>query len=285
MSVPVLASPYRLQINPAFFTANPGAVGQKIYARLPSAPATAAGPSDIWPGAALQGIRALPASVFQIAVSSDSASDIMTSGSGAWQVLVTYLDANYASQTALINLNGQTAVASGLNALRIQAAQIVAAGSGGANAGNVYVYDATATLTAGVPQTPAKIFAFVAIGYNTDSLGMFTVPAGYQAQILHVNTGVTSGTATVYTGRVRVGVALYSGAIGAGTLLPFQYAVLAGPGTNIPNDDLRTELPDILPPGSEIRFQGSTTAAGGEIILIAEILLIPYPAATSQGAE
>jgi hypothetical protein len=285
MSVPTLTSPYRIGVSPAFVSANAGTTSTKIYGRLPSAPATASGPSDIWPGAAIQGVRNLPTSVFQIAVASDSAQDILTSGSGAWTVQIVYLDANYASQTLNVNLNGQTAVATGVNALRIQSAQVIAAGTGGVNAGNIYVYDATSSLSGGVPQTATKLYAQIATGYNTDGLGMYTVPTGYTAQILHVVTGVTNGTASSYNARVRVGAAAYSGTIGGGTLLPFQYAVIAGPGTTTPNDDLRSDLPETLPAGSEIRFQASSTASGAEVIVIAEILLIPSPASTAQGTE
>lgn len=288
MSVPVLLSAYRADINPAWLTANPGATGVKVYGRLPAAPATASGPADIWPGASLAApalVRTLPSAAFQIAVASSSAQDILTSGTGAWTVQVTYLDANYAQGTITVNLNGQTAVSTGVNALRIQSVQVLSAGSGGVNAGSIFVYDATASLTLGVPQTTTKIFAVVDIGYNTDGLGVYTVPAGYQAQILHVVLDVTNGTATAYNARARVGVATYSGTPGVGTLAPFQYAVIAGPTSTASARNYLSQLPDLLPPGSEIRFQASSTAAGAEIALIAEILLIPYPASTSQGAE
>jgi hypothetical protein len=285
MSVPVLTSPYRIGVSPAFVGANSTTTSTKIYGRLPSAPATASSISDIWPGAAIQGVRNLPTSVFQIAVASDSAQDILTSGSGAWTVQIIYLDANYASQTLSVNLNGQTAVATGINALRIQSAQVIATGSGGVNAGNIYVYDATSSLSGGVPQTATKLYAQIAIGYNTDGLGMYTVPAGYQAQILHVISDVTTGTATAYNARVRVGAAYYSGTLGGGSLLPFQYAVIAGPSTTAPPCDLRSYLPDTLPAGSEIRFQASSTASGAEVIVIAEILLIPSSPSTSAGVE
>ncbi len=293
MSVPTLASPTRVGISPDFWNANANATGTKIYARLPSSPATSAGFADVWPGASLAApalLRALPTVAFQIALSSDSAQDTLTTGSGAWTVQVVYLDANYTSQTANISANGLTAVATGLYALRIQSASVVSAGAGGKNAGNVYIYDATSSLTSGVPATTAKIYDVIPYdaingGWNTDGLGMYTVPAGYTAQILHVVIGVTTGTATAYNARVRVGAAAYSGTLGGGSLLPFQYAVLAGPSTTSTNEDLKSELPDTLPAGSEIRFQASSTAAGAEIIVIAEILLIPYPANTAGGIE
>jgi len=288
MSVPVLASPTRLGLSPTWWTANPTCTAVKIYARLPASPATASGPADIWPGASLAApvlVRTLPATVFQIAVASSSVQDILTSGSGAWTVQIVYLDALYNQATLNVNLNGQTAVATGVNALRIQSVQVIAAGSGGVNAGSIFVYDATASLTLGVPQTTTKIFAVVDVGYNTDGLGMYTVPAGYQAQILHVVSDVTTGTATAYNARVRVGAAAYSGTLGGGSLLPFQYAVISGPSTTSPPADLLSQLPDLLPAGSEIRFQGSSTAAGAEIILIAEILLIPSAPSTSGGVE
>jgi hypothetical protein len=296
MSVPTLTSPYRIGVSPAFVSANAGTTSTKIYGRLPAAPLYSNAFWDIWPGACTpskpQSVRALPTVSFSLAVVSDNAQDTMTSGSGAWQVTVNYLDSLLANQIVTASLNGQTAVAitTATGCLRINSAYISQVGNSGGNAGNVYLYDSSATVTGGVPQTAAKIYDVipydsVAGGWNADGLGMYTVPAGYQAQILHVTTGVTNGNATAYNARVRVGAAIYSGAPGSGTLSPFQYAVIAGPGTSTPNDDLHSELPDILPQGSELRFQGMSSTAGAEVIVIAEILLIPAVPSTSQGTE
>ena len=286
MSIPVLASAYRFGINPAWAPVNGfTSGGQTIIARLPTCQATPTW-SDVWAGSDT-GLttpiytRSLAAAAFTLAISSDSANDA-PAGSGALVVQVQYLDANYYPQVWNATLNGQTAVTGApTTCLRVNSVQVVSAGSGGANAGHIFAYDSSSALVSGVPSTPTKVYDIVPPGYNTDGLGCYTVPAnasgpGFYALISHLSTGVTTGTATSYNAKIRIGIALYTGTPGAGTLLPFQWATIAGPGTATPNDDFRFDAPPQLTPGSEIRFQAASSTAGAEVIVVAELILASF---------
>ena len=285
MSITTLSSPYRLGLNPLWAALNQVSTGGvPIFARLPAAAVTPNW-SDIWPGASLTApiaTRTLPTVGFTLGLVSDSANDA-AAGSGATAVLVSYLDTNYIQQVWQAVPTGTSILVGPANALRVNSAQVVGAGAGGGNAGNIYIVDSSTSAPAGVPSTTTKVFDVIPVGYNTDGLGMYTVPAGFQLSILHINTGITNGTATTYEGRVRIGIALYSGNPPGGTLLPFQWVNIASPSDKTPNDDFRFDLPIVLTPGSELRFQGSSTPLGGEIVLTAEAIQTASPAITAQG--
>jgi len=288
MSIPALASAARAGYSAAWGTLN-APTAYPIFARLPAAAVTPNW-SDVWPGASLTTaipLVTLPTAAFTMGVVSDSANDTNTTGSGAWIVQVQGVDSNYNPVTANVVLNGQSIVTS-VSMMRINSAQVIASASGNTanNAGNIYIVDSSTSVTGGIPSTTAKVFDVIPVGFNTDGLGVYTVPAGVQAELLHFNSGVTNGTATSYEGRVRVGVALWNGGPPPnGSLLPFQYAVVTSPSTVTPNDDFRFDLPPIFPPGSVIRFQGSSTPLGAELAITAELLLSTYPGITAQGVQ
>lgn len=110
-------------------------------------------------------------------VSSSSASDA-SAGTGARTVLIEGLDQNYAPISETVTLNGQTAVDTTKSYLRVLHITVLTAGSGGKNAGVLYV--GTGTVTAGVP---AVIHELAPIGFNTELSGVYTVPAGFTAYL------------------------------------------------------------------------------------------------------
>lgn len=132
---------------------------------------------------------AYPASAGVVKVSSSSANDT-AAGTGARTVTLTGLDANYISATEVVTLNGQTAVNSVNSYIRISSITTATAGSGGKNAGIIYV--GTGVVTAGVPAT---IYTSMGVGFNQSRQAFFTVPDGMSAYILDVS--LTSDTAGV----------------------------------------------------------------------------------------
>ena len=124
----------------------------------------------------------------QMTVSSSSTSDT-SAGTGARTVLVTGLDANYAVLTETVTLNGQTAVTMTNSFMRVNGITVLTAGSGGVNAGNIYV--GTGSVTSGVPAT---IYEIAPTGANKTESAQYTVPAGYTAYIY--DGGVTCGQAS-----------------------------------------------------------------------------------------
>lgn len=108
-------------------------------------------------------------------VSSSSANDT-SAGTGARTVLLEGLDQNYVPISETVTLNGQTAVTSTKSYLRVTGITVLTMGSNGGNAGTLYA--GTGTVTAGVP---AVVHELVPIGFNKESSGVYTVPAGYTA--------------------------------------------------------------------------------------------------------
>lgn len=118
------------------------------------------------------------AAAVQLDISSGSVNDVMTSGSGAWQVRIFGLDANYAPLAETINLNGQTAVVTAGYYLRVYGIEVIAAGTGKLNAGIIYAADAVVTQTVGVPSDLTKLAAWIEVGKNISHNGFWTAPAG-----------------------------------------------------------------------------------------------------------
>lgn len=131
----------------------------------------------------LPAVYVYPASASVMKVSSASTDDkgVPTAGTGARTVQVYGLDADYAEQNETVILNGQTAVLTIGIYIRIFRVVVLTAGSGGANAGIIYV--GTGTVTTGVP---AVKHAAVSIGENQTLMSVYTVPAGKNALLRRV---------------------------------------------------------------------------------------------------
>lgn len=160
------------------------------------APALSTSVQDIWAQAV---VRTLPTAGFTIGVSSSSAADVLTSGTGAWTVEVDLLDTSFIPHTITLNLNGQTKASDTAyvgTALRINDIRITDFGTGLANAGDIYVYDASDTVTAGVPQTATKIFHKIVATENVARGGFYAVPAGCKLQTQQVRCGIEDSTTT-----------------------------------------------------------------------------------------
>lgn len=122
-------------------------------------------------------VKTLPSTAVTIGVSSSDAKDT-AAGVGARTIKLKLLDGNYAYAEETLTLLGQTEVDTTGTYLRVLGAEVLTAGSELDNAGIIYVYDASDTVTAGVPQTATKIFGRIAAGENIMNDGSFTVPAG-----------------------------------------------------------------------------------------------------------
>jgi hypothetical protein len=148
----------------------------------------------VWPG---DGTLLFPAAAIQMKVSSASANDA-SNGTGARTVYIGGLDANHASISEVVTMNGQTAVLTTKSYLHINSAYVMTAGSLNGAAGNIYF--GTGNLTAGVPAT---IYDIIAYDYNSRVTGSYTVPAGYTAYLSQglFSAGQAGGTNAV-TGRL-----------------------------------------------------------------------------------
>ena len=129
------------------------------------------------------GIYTYPNVAVQMTISSSSASDDY-GVSGAQQVYIQGLDANWDEISETINLDGQNPVTTTKSYLRINSVNVVA---GALNIGNIYL--GTGTVTDGVP---AVIYGEIVIGYGSVLQSMYSVPRGHTAYML--NGSISCGT-------------------------------------------------------------------------------------------
>jgi len=140
------------------------------------------------------GLYSYPPSATTMTVSSSNTNDT-SAGTGARTVLISGLDGDYNEISETITLNGQTAVTTTNSFLRVNRAIVLTAGSGGANAGIIYV--GTGTVTTGVP---ANVYTTInGDGTNQSLQAFWTVPANYNAYIhqTNISTGNSSNNPAV----------------------------------------------------------------------------------------
>ncbi len=140
------------------------------------------------------GLYSYPPSATTMTVSSSDTNDT-SAGTGARTVQISGLDGDYNEISETITLNGQTAVTTSNSFLRVNRGLVLTAGSGGANAGIIYV--GTGTVTLGVP---ANVYTTInGDGTNQSLQAFWTVPANYNAYIYQTNisTGNSSNTPAV----------------------------------------------------------------------------------------
>lgn len=120
--------------------------------------------------------------------SSSTADDV--AGTGARTATVFGLDANYDEVSVTVDLDGQNGVQLGdaSNWIRVNRITVDTAGSGGQNAGVLYV-GTEASPTVGVPTNK---YATVAIGDNQTLMALWTVPRNYEAYLLQVDVTVAT---------------------------------------------------------------------------------------------
>ena len=201
------------------------------------------------------GVYAFPAAAGIVTVTSSSVAADTSAGTGARTVKITGLDANYNQSFQTITLTAGVGTTT-TNFLRIFRAEVVTAGSGGANAGTL-----TGTISA--------VNQFVmAIGVNRTMLGFYTIPAGYTGYLIQskFSSSVASLTAAnaVATCQMWIGDTgaplqvrenIFSGSTESGSLTPYI-------------------APMQINEKSDIRFDATPTAAGTLCSIRFDILLV-----------
>jgi hypothetical protein len=241
-----------------------GAVSCVLLAgRNPACPTASLG--DIWAYPAIaagQTVRVLPTVGYTMAVVSDNVNDT-AAGTGARTIAVAYLTTDYKPHTALFTLNGQTpvTVATSIDggaggtittALRQNGFEVYSAGSGNANAGNIFITDSSNTYAAGVPVTTTLVYDCMLAGDNVDGSSQYTIPVGYYGAVVQLIPSINDITATPKFGRVRVqqsdGDAVFHG---------FDLGGLSSNTNPVP---LNPACVPLLQPQSEIRIQAQVSA-------------------------
>jgi hypothetical protein len=155
-------------------------------------------------------------------VSSTSANDT-SNGTGARTVYILGINSTGGEVSETVTLNGQTPVNTIHTYTEIQTATVVSVGSGGENAGNIFI--GTGTVTNGVT---ANTFGHILAGENKSLIGHYTVPNGYTGYLISGNMSVGATTASknvIGRLKVRENDIIYTGAIvsfGSG-VVPFDF--------------------------------------------------------------
>ena len=128
-------------------------------------------------------------------ISSSSTADD-AAGTGARTATVSGLDANYDEIDVTVDLDGQNGVQLGdaSNWIRVNRIKVNTAGTGGANAGVLYV-GTESSPSSGVPSNK---YATVAIGDNQTLMALWTVPRGYTAYIDQVDITMNTEVANKF---------------------------------------------------------------------------------------
>lgn len=126
-----------------------------------------------------------------MAVGSNDAND-KAAGTGARTVKVWGLDGDYNEISETVTMVSTTAVSTTQAYLRVFRATVITAGSGGKNAGIIYV--GASTITGGVP---ADKYAAIAVGENQTLMAIWTVPAGKTAYLQKVSGNAGVATADI----------------------------------------------------------------------------------------
>jgi len=175
-----------------FFTAVglgvvPGATRVTALGHNPNIGSGAA--ADIWEGG---GDYPFLAAASQLELVSTSAADA-AAGTGARTVLVSGLNASYATVSETVTLNGTTPVATVNSFYRVNVLTTTTSGSGGKNAGDITLRVVSAGATQGIIRT----------GYGFGRSAVYSVPAGFTLFVLSevftvlAPSGATVNVATV----------------------------------------------------------------------------------------
>jgi hypothetical protein len=193
------------------------------------------------------------ATAAKVQISSSSTADT-AAGTGAQQVAICGIDANYKLQIETIALNGQTQVETIGSFLRVFSVEVVLSGTGKTNAGTIYTIKTGTggTMTAGVPGTVTSQWCQMLIGYGVCTSGMFTVPAGRKYHIL-------SGWAAAVAQISHIGLFTYNPL--SNTLMN-NFSSIVGTGASV---TMTTEEPvnAIYPEKTDIYLRGLSLTAGG----------------------
>jgi hypothetical protein len=128
-----------------------------------------------------------PSSGGKVSVVSTNNVDNST-GSGVQQVVIDYLDTNWAAQSTVLSLNGTSTVDTDANdIMRVNSFRVSRCGTGGVAAGTI-----TCHATSGA--TP--IYRYIIAGNTRPRAAIYTVPLGKQLYITDIGAGVGASVKT-----------------------------------------------------------------------------------------
>lgn len=205
---------------------------------------------DLWEGPTC--IYVFPAAAQQMAVSSSSAADTNTAGTGCRQVEIHYLNASYVTGVTTVILNGVTPVnTTPTNILRINSFHCSSAGTGGVSAGNISLKNTGATIT----------YGYMSAGDNYARQAIFTVPAGYYGYVSHWQASMGAASGSHFT-QVDIFATQHDGNYTAGLFLPVDTVGLL-------NNSFSTTLPIPIriPPMTDVKMSAISDASNANAVV------------------
>ena len=120
-------------------------------------------------------------------------------GTGARTIEIYGLAGGYTFQSEILTLNGNTIVQTAKSYLRVFEIAVLTAGSGGVNAGDIYVVKTGTggSYTGGVPGTVTGAFIKGLAGDNFGQSGWWTAPAGKTFSLMGLGLSSRAQAATV----------------------------------------------------------------------------------------
>jgi len=206
------------------------------------------GTEDVW---GQGGIRVLPTSAANAVVTSTSPEDdeneATPPGTGAFEVELRGLDADYNELSEVITLQGTTNVNSVNEYLRVDRMFVRECGSNGTNVGNI-------TATVG-----GNIQANILANQGQTAVAMYTVPAGKTFLINYFEVGVGRLSNTTSDCNVRGQIRLYNENVGAASNHE-GWRTISNLYLYTGQEHSNSKSVTLLPEKTDIRIQVSLTA-------------------------
>ena len=186
----------------------------------------------------------------QMAVVSSNNTNDKAEGTGALTVTIGYLDANYASQTTTVTLNGTTPVnTTPTNIRRVNSFRVATTGSTGKAAGNISLTNVAGTVT----------YSYITAGFTRARSSMYTVPAGKTFYM----TSMSASAAGLKYMRVILKASLNLGTVFTSGIqfYPFYEVILLN---NV--SDKHFDAPLVFPATTDIKVSAIAEASGSLVV-------------------
>ncbi|MCK5605391.1 hypothetical protein KAR91_26100 [Candidatus Pacearchaeota archaeon] len=181
----------------------PGYSSVNKFGHNPSITA-ATDPEDVWQ---LGGTYSFfPTSAQAMEVLSSSGEDTLTTGTGAWTILVYGKDGDYNEISEVVEMDGGNIVALTKTYIRMHRVIVMTAGSIMANVGNITIRIASA----------GAVGAYIGAGDSQTQQAIYTIPANKTGMFVKGYVGISKGGgATVYAAEFKWKMRLANGGAGA----------------------------------------------------------------------
>jgi len=161
---------------------------------------TASDPEDVWCGGGTYDFY--PTTAQSMEIVSTSSEDTLTTGTGAWTVIIYGKDGDFNEISETVDMNGTNAVALSNTYIRMHRAIVLTAGSVMDNVGNISVQ-----VSGG-----GDVGAYIAAGDGQTQQAIYTIPAGKQGMFVKGYVGISKGGgATVYAAEFKWKLKLTNG--------------------------------------------------------------------------